>query len=299
MIDLLLAAGDNPLTHVVQHTAVGFGIEGKYLNFLYFPVISNQIIMQVATAALIVWLIPKAVQMRAGGDLVGKLVPRGLGNAIEATCVMWRDAIIRPNLGKYADAFTPFIWSLFFFLLISNLLGMIPLGDWLPFIQTPDGHPLLGGTSTGNIWVTAALAAMVLVLIVYNGLKANGVEYVKHFFMGPFPINLLVGLLEMVGIFFKCMALAIRLFANMVAGHVMLAVLMSFVGKAWAYNPAGGFAIGVVVWLASVALYFLELLVAFLHAFIFTMLTTVFIGMAVNIHHDEHEHEEEHATAAH
>jgi len=285
MIDLLLAAG-NPLNHVVQHTAVGFG-EG----FWSFPIISNHVIMQVAAAALIVWLIPKAVQMRAGGDLVGKLVPRGFGNAIEATCVLWRDAIIRPNLGKYADAFTPFIWSLFFFLLVCNLLGMIPLGDWFPFIQA-HGHPLLGGTSTANIWVTAALAGMVLVMIVYNGLRANGVEYVKHFFMGPWWIAWFVAGLEMVGVFFKCGALAIRLFANMVAGHVMLAVLLSFVGQAWKASPAGGLAIGVVVWAASVGLYFLELLVAFLHAFIFTMLTTVFLGMAVNIHHDdEHAHE--------
>ncbi|RMF76312.1 MAG: ATP synthase F0 subunit A [Planctomycetota bacterium] len=279
----------------MQHTlwSVGEGIWS-------LPIVSNHVIMQVIGALLLIWLLPKAVRQRAGDDEIGRLVPRGLGNAIEATCVTFRDAIIRPNLGKYADAFTPFIWSLFFFLLISNLLGMIPLADWTGWIPAlaPHGHALLGGTSTGNIWVTGGLAAMVLVMIVVNGLRYNGLDYVKHFFMGPWWIAWFIAILEMVGVFFKCMALAIRLFANMLAGHVMLAVLMGFVAAAFKAGLASGIGIGLVVWVASILLYFLEIFVAFLHAFIFTMLTAVFIGMAVNIHHDD-EHGEEHAAAAH
>ena len=292
----LLAESANPLSHVVQHTVWGIG-EGIWS----FPIISNHIIMQLAGAALVVWLLPKAVKMRAGDDSISRLVPRGLGNAVEATCLTFRDAIIRPNLGKYADAFTPFIWSLFFFLLASNLIGMIPLGDWTGWVPglSVHGHPILGGTSTGNIWVTGGLATMVLFMIVVNGLRYNGMDYVKHFFMGPWWIAWFIAVLEVIGVFFKCMALAIRLFANMLAGHVMLAVLMGFVATAFKANVGGGIAIGLVVWVASILLYFLEIFVAFLHAFIFTMLTTVFIGMAVNIHHDDHGHDEEHAAAAH
>lgn len=304
-----LLAAESPLEHVVQHTLFGLnfdvpswvpaGLAENAAPFFSFPLVSNHTIMQLVTALMAVILLPIAVRMRAGSDAIGRLVPRGFGNAIEATCVALRDTVIKPNLGKYADAFTPFIWSLFFFLLISNLLGLIPLADWLPFIQTPHGHPLIGGTSTGNIWVDGSLAALVLVMIVYNGVSVNGpVAYFSHFFMGPFPVNLLIGVIELAGLFFKCMALCIRLFANMLAGHVMLAVLMGFVAAAWEATHVGGFFMAIVVYAASVLLYFLEIFVAFLHAFIFTVLTAVFIGMAVNIHHGDDGHAEEHASAA-
>jgi F-type H+-transporting ATPase subunit a len=303
----LLASSADPLSHVVQHTLwqIDFDIVPMLPGWLSwlpapfgsFPIVSNHIIMQLATAALIVWLLPKAARMRAGDDAIGRLVPRGFGNAIEATCVALREVVFKPNLGKSADAFTPFLWSMFFFLLVSNLLGMLPLSA---IFYGEAFHHQIGGTSTANLWVTGGLAAMVLVMMVYNGLKTNGLDYIKHFFMGPFPISLLIAFIELLGLFFKAMALAIRLFANMLAGHVMLAVLMSFVGAAFSANAGGGVLIGIVVWAASVLLNFLEIFVAFLHAFIFTLLTAVFLGMSINIHHDdEHEHEEAHAAAAH
>ena len=286
----MLASGDNPLSHVVQHTAVQVG-EG----FFAFPIISNHIIMQLIAAGLLVYFVPKFVKMRAGDDEIGRLVPRGWGNAIEGICTMLREQIFRPNLGPYTDAFTPYLWSAFFFVLTCNLLGMLPLGDWFFFV--PEHQ--LGGTSTGNIWITAALALSTLFMCFYNGLRYHGFNYVKHFFIGPPGLNVVIAILEFAGLWFKTMALAVRLFANMVAGHVLLAVLLGFVGGAitamgWMY---GGL-VGVAVMLFMIAINFLEILVAFLQAFIFTVLTAVFIGLAVNIHHDEeHEHKHEHGEA--
>lgn len=286
---MMTLASGNPLNHVVQHIQLKLG-EG----FFTFPIISNHVIMQMAAFALTLWVIPRAIRSRAGTDEIGRLVPTGLGNAIELVCEFLRVNIARPVLGEHTDRFIPYIWSAFYFVLFSNLLGLIPLSDWTWFIG--GGH-ILGGTSTGNIWVTAALASCTLVLIIYNGLRFHGMAYVSHFFLGPFPLNILIGVLEIVGLFMKPFALAVRLFANMLAGHVLLAVLLSFIEMAFHHLPwGGGLIITVVVIAASIAINFLELFVAFLQAFIFAFLSAVFIGQAVNIHHhDDHGHEEGHA----
>jgi F-type H+-transporting ATPase subunit a len=287
---LILAAASaepSPLDHVVQHTAVQIGH-----GFWSFPIVSNHIVMQLVAAGLLVYFIPRLVHMRAGGDPIGRLVPRGLGNLIEWICCFLRDVIFRPNLGRYTDIFTPYLWSAFFFVLTCNLLGMLPLADWFYFIP---GHQL-GGTSTGNIYVTAALACSTLFMCIYNGLRYHGLGYVRHFFLGPPVLNILIAALEAAGLAFKTMALAVRLFANMIAGHVLLAVLLGFIGGAVAALGWGaGLLVGIAIMAFQFAIHFLEILVAFLQAFIFTVLTAVFIGLAVNIdhEHDEREHAEE------
>lgn len=282
MITTLLASG-SPLDHVVQHTVVQVG-EG----FWSFPIISNHIIMQVIAAGLLVYFLPRFVKRHAGQDEIGRLVPSGWGNAIEGLCVALRTHVAQPALGKHTDRFIPYIWSAFFFVLTCNVLGIIPLAAWTPFLKV-HGHSILGGTSTGNIYVTAALAISTLFMIVYNGLKINGLAYVKHFFMGPPLLNVFIALLEVIGLAAKTFALAMRLFANMVAGHILLAVLLSFIGmSAAALGSTGAFFISIPVVLGSVAINFLELFVAFLQAFIFTFLSAMFIGQAVNIHPDEH-----------
>lgn len=289
MLSLMLAAGD-PLSHVVQHTAWDLNPGGGALSL---PVLSNHIIMQVIAGLLLIWLIPKFVRQRAGGDDVGSLTPRGAGNAIEAVCVAMRDGLFKQNLGPYTNTFSPYLWSLFFFLFTCNILGMIPIAD---LTKPVTGH-LFGGTSTGNIWVTGTLATITLVLIVYNGLRYHGMDYVKHFFMGPAYLAWFIAILEIMGLLFKTLALAVRLFANMLAGHILLAVLFGFVEQARvAFGIGGGIGIGLAVVAISVPIYFLEIVVAFLHAFIFTVLTAVFIGQAVNIHHDDHEHDHDHAA---
>ena len=288
MLNTLLAAGD-PLHHVVQHTPKWAQIgEG----FFAFPLISNHVLMQLLGAALLVLVIPRAVAARRGGDEVNRLVPRGVGNAIEAICVGLRENIFRPNLRKYTDTFTPYLWTLFFFILVQNALGMIPLSDW--FSWQKDG--LIGGTATGNIYVTGTLAIFTLILMVGAGLKYHGMAYVQHFFMGPPYIAWFIAILEVFGLLFKTLALCVRLFANMLAGHIIIAVLLGFIPAVIGTMPLWGVAgVTVAVILGCVAFNLLEIIIVVpLHAFIFTTLTAVFIGLAVNIHHDEH-HDEGHA----
>ncbi len=287
MLTLLLGAHD-PLDHVVQHAPDWATIGSGPFGFTLF---SNHIFMQWVAAALIVWLLPMAIR---SWTTQGGPIP-GVGNAIEAICLALRDHIFRPSLGNYTDLFSPYLWSLFFFLLVSNVLGLIPLSTWFSWVP---GH-VIGGTSTGNIAVTATLALSTLGLVVINGLRFNGMAYVAHFFMGPWYMSWFIAILEVFGLGFKTLALAVRLFANMLAGHIILAVLMSFIPMAFGALPAAGaWGITGAVIIGSVLFNLLEVFVAFLHAFIFTTLTAVFIGLAVNIHHDEH-HEEEHAHAEH
>ena len=281
---LALLAATNPLEHVVQHPLVEFGT-----GFFKFTLLSNHIIMQVIAAALLLLFVPRFVRVRAGTDEVGRLVPTGWGNVVEGLCEALRKNVARPALGPHTDRFVPYIWTAFFFVLTCNVLGLIPLADWL----RPFGlGEVVGGTSTGNIWVTATLAVCTLLMIVVGGLRTHGMTYVRHFFMGPPGLNVFIAFLDVVGLVAKTFALAVRLFANMIAGHVMLAVVIAFVaGAAATAGTWGAIGVSIPVILGAVALNFLELFVAFLQAFIFAFLSAMFIGQAVNIHGD-HEHTE-------
>ncbi|MFH1419782.1 MAG: F0F1 ATP synthase subunit A [Planctomycetota bacterium] len=275
---LVLASGDNPLTHVVDHPWIKI-LDGR------FTLISNHVIMMLIAAVLLMLALPRIVRAKKGVDEVERHTPTGMQNLIETICSFLRDSIARPNMGAYTDRFIVYIWTAFFFVLTCNLLGLLPLD---PITKPIFGHGIYG-TATGNIWTTGTLALCTLVMIIVNGLRLHGMAYVKHFFMGPFPINLLIALLEVIGLAAKTFALCIRLFANMVAGHVLLAVLVSFIAMAGAIGVAVGFAIAIPVVLGSVAITLLEIFVAFLQAFIFTFLSCVFIGMAVDIHHEDHD----------
>ncbi len=271
-------ASSNPIHHVVDH--VFFKSNG-------LTVVSNHMLMQITAALLLMLILPMVFKLRQTGDEVSDLTPHGLGNFFESICSYLRTEVARPALGKYTDGFIPYIWTVFFFVLFCNLLGLLPLPavtKWLFGVG-------IGGAATGNIWVTATLAICTLFMIVVNGLRENGIYYIKHFFMGPALIAPLIAVLEVIGLFAKTFALAVRLFANMIAGHILLAVLLSFIGMAGANSAGLGFAIAVPVVLGSVAINMLELFVAFLQAFIFTFLTVIFISQAVVIHHDEHGHE--------
>ncbi len=301
MIASLLAEGmvdiNAAMSHVAQHIPPGAQIgEGIFS----WPLFSNHILMQIIAAALLVAFVPRALRARAGSDEVGRLVPRGVGNAIESLCDAIRVHVAEPNLGSYSKMFLPYLWSAFFFILTCNLLGMLPLSALYTLLSGGDAHTshYFGGNPNGNIYVTATLAVLTLILMVFNGLRYHGMDYVKHFFMGPPFMAWFIAILEAGGLLFKTMALAVRLFANMIAGHIVLAALLGFVGWAAKASALGGVGVGAVVVLGSIALNFLELLVAFLQAFIFTLLTAVFIGMSVNIHHDHHEEHEESAGHA-
>jgi len=285
-------ASANPLTHVVDHpwsVLKGPGVPALTL-------MSNHVFMMLVAAGLLMLIIPRFARVPAEGEEVDQLTPRGGRNAIETICTFLRDFVARPNMGEHTDRFIPYVWTAFFFILTINLLGLLPLEPITRFFSGSIGldHPIYG-TATGNIWVTATLAICTFFMIVVNGLRLHGMTYVKHFFMGPFPINVVIAFLEVIGLFAKTFALAVRLFANMMAGHILLAVLVSFIASAGAVSAILGFGVAVPVVIGSVAITLLELFVAFLQAFIFTFLSCVFIGQAVNIHHEEHEgHEEAH-----
>jgi len=288
MINLLASA--NPLSHVLDHP-YEFGvveIGGMKLHFA-----TNHIFMMIAAAILLILVIPVSVKPKNTGDDIEDMTPKRsfLGHGIEFICVFLRDFVGKPNLGPHTDRFMKYLWTAFFFILFCNLLGLLPLE---PITKLAFGNPIYG-TATANIFVTSTLAIITLMMIVVNGLRLHGMDYVSHFFMGPFPISILIAFLEIIGLLVKAVALAIRLAANMTAGHILLAVLMSFIGMAGSQGMGIGVAVTIPTILGSVAINMLELFVAFLQAFIFTFLSGVFIGQAVNIHHDDdHAHHHEH-----
>lgn len=180
----------------------------------------------------------------------------------------------KANAAHPADKYLPFIWSAFFFILFNNLLGAIP---WL-------------GSPTGNIWVTGVLAVSTFAYVVYVGSHELGaVGFWKALVPSmdlPFPMNLfvlpLMWVIEFVGLIIKHGVLAVRLFANIMAGHTVIAVMLSFIGA------VGGSSLYYVVAPASVlgqvGIGLLELFVAFLQAYVFAFLATLFIGSAVHPH---------------
>ncbi len=190
--------------------------------------------------------------------------PAGFNNLLETLVLFVRDEIAKPQIGekKYMK-FMPFLLTVFFFIWITNLLGLLP-----------------GAANvTGNIAVTVSLGLFTLVLIILNGNK----DYWKHVFWMPgIPtfVKPILAVVEVLGVFIKPIALMIRLFANITAGHI---IILSLLGLIFILESAGVAGISVPF---ALFITILELLVAFLQAFIFTMLSALFIGMAVA----EHEH---------
>lgn len=192
--------------------------------------------------------------------------PKGFAGAMEATALYIRQEVILPNVGHHGEGFAPYLLTLFFFILTMNLLGLMP---W-------------GATATGNISVTAALAIMAFITIEVAGMRALGPKgYLQTIFYLPpglptamKPIMLIIMIpVEIIGKLSKPFALAVRLFANMTAGHVLVLALigLTFLFQSYLVGVAAAFlATGVMV---------LEVFVAFLQAFVFTLLTSVFIGL--------------------
>jgi F-type H+-transporting ATPase subunit a len=202
--------------------------------------------------------------------------PKGaLTNALEAMVVFIRDDVARPAIGGHdADHFMPYLLTIFFFVLSLNLFGMLP---W-------------AGSATGALATTGSLAFLTFLTVVFSGMAKLGpvgfwVGQVPHMDLpGPLAILLkpMIFFIEVLGMGIKHFILAMRLLANMMAGHLVLAVIMAFIAAAWT-----GYAIWAVApasILGAVALSLLELFVAFLQAYIFTFLSALFIGMAVHPH---------------
>ena len=195
------------------------------------------------------------------------LVPSGFANALESIILFIRDEIAKPNIGeKDHRKFMPYLLTVFFFILTCNFLGLVPFGS----------------SATGNVSVTAGLALLTFIVTQIGGMSHNGVfHYWKNLVPGglPLPVTLILIPIEFIGLFSKPFALCIRLFANMTAGHVIILAILGLIFFFKAY------AIALVAVPFSLAIYLLECFVALIQAYVFTMLSAVFIGMAV---HQEH-----------
>ena len=280
------AAGDNPLAHVVPHPIKQIpGDYGMLTPKGVITLLSDQIVIMILGMLLLCLVFPVLMRKRRDNSEISQLTPAGFGNFVELICEYFRKEVAEPHLGEHTDRFIKYIWSAFFFVLTMNLLGIIPLAT-----VTPAWFGIhIGGTPTGNIWVTGTLSILTLILMVFNGLRLGGKDYLAHFNPGPIWMAPLMVPLEILGTLAKIFALTVRLFANMVAGHILLAVLMMLILQAGSALGTGvGIGIAIPLVVISIAVNFLEIFVAFLQAFIFTYLTALFIGMSVNVHHDDH-----------
>ncbi len=191
---------------------------------------------------------------------------------IEIIVLFLRDEVVGPNLGHKTSAYLPYFATLFFFILVMNLIGLVPYG----------------ATATGNLAVTGGLALSTFVLINLSGMRAQGVVgYFSHLVPKgvPFWLYPLLFPMELLGMITKTFALCVRLFANMIGGHIVVLSLISLIFIFGGINTALG--LGVTAPVAVLMVLFvmlLELFVAFLQAYIFTFLTAIFTGAAMHPH---------------
>jgi F-type H+-transporting ATPase subunit a len=221
--------------------------------------ITNHIIMMWIVSAILIAAFGLAFRRR-------QLVPHGLANGLESLVAYLRDDLILPNLGAEGKHFAPYLLTAFFFVLLCNLLGLVPYG----------------ATATGNIGVTAALAILTFCMVQLAGIRKHGLlGYFKHFVPPGLPLFIIPIMVpvEIMSMITKHFALAIRLFANMIAGHITILSLMSiiFMFKNWFISP---FPLAIIIFSSL-----LEILIALIQAYVFTILSAVFIGSSVAEEH--------------
>jgi F-type H+-transporting ATPase subunit a len=261
-----LLAELNPLRPVIAAPLFRLSIGGHEIIF------SNHMLMITVAAVILLIIIPLGVCRKS-------LTPRGWQNFVESLCVYLRDEVARPILGHNTDRFIFFVWTIFFFILTMNLLGLVPTESAYYLITGREER--LGGGATANIWVTGTLAMVTFFLTHAVGIKEYGL--LKYLSMlapkVPWPILPLIYVLEILSALVRPFALAVRLFANMLAGHIVLATFVGLilVFKSW-FIAAGS--VG-----AIIAMSFLELLIAFIQAYIFTLLSALFISLALESEH--------------
>lgn len=231
--------------------------------------ITKNVFAMFFSIALILWIFlsaAKAYRAKPG------TAPRGLQSAVEPLIIFVRDDIARSAIGKHKyEKYMPYLLTVFFFILINNLLGLIPI--------IPGGANL-----TGNIAVTMSLALITFIITTINGNK----NYWRHVFAMPgVPIGVLVILtpIEILGVFLKPFVLMIRLFANITAGHIIALSFFSLIFIFGEMHPVAGFGASVLSIAFTVFMSLLELLVAFLQAYVFTLLSAMYFGMATEEAH--------------
>jgi len=260
------------LEHVQDANAfhLPFGLTWEIPKLFGFQITKFMLIELAVALLMLVIFIPLGRRIAKGER------PRGLlWNMFEALLVFIRDEIARPAIGRHdADRFLPFLWTMFFFVLIVNLFGLLP---WT-------------GSATGSLSVTSVLAVIVFGVVLTSGIRKYGfvkfwIGQVPHMDL-PLPLAIvlkpMIFFIEGASLLIKHAILAVRLFANMFAGHLVLAVILGFMAATaqwliwYAVAPASVF--------GATALDLLELLVAFIQAYVFTFLSALFIGMAIHQH---------------
>jgi len=304
LISLLAAA--NPVDHVNDKPLLKVKVLDEPIDLSPIPIyihdewwlLSNATVMLVVGAIVTSLLVlPAAKRIVTGdrGDIEDFRAKGILANLIESVCVYLRDEVFRPVLGHDTDRYTPMLWTFFFFILICNLLGLVPLVDITGGLMGLNHGFGIGGTATQSIWVTFGLSVTAFVFYNTVAIVKDPLGYLKHltggapWFMWPIMIPV-----EIIGTLVKPVALMLRLFANMTGGHIVLAVFLGLVGQL--VSSQGlllGSGIGIIPLIGAFAILMLEVLVSFIQAFIFTFLTCLFLGQLV-----VHEHDEEHADEA-
>lgn len=232
--------------------------------------LSRNVVQMIIALILFVWLmLSVAKKYKKGHGVIS--APSGAQNAIEIVIEFITEQVAKPNLGKKYLKYMPYLLTIFFFILINTIFGLIP-----------------GSANvTGNIAFTMILALISFIVIMFSTNK----HYWGHIFNPDVPgfVWPILVLVEILGIFTKPFALMIRLFANMLAGHIIIICLISLIFIFGALNKGIGWGFAPVSLAFSIFIYFIEILVAFIQAFIFTNLTAVFIGQAMEGSHDAHE----------
>jgi F-type H+-transporting ATPase subunit a len=277
---------DHPLIHLPRVLGIDFSV-------------TKHVLMLWLVAAFVFVVVTWTVRRYLGQD---RRIPSGFMNALESVVEFVRDSIVLPNVGKkWVNTWTPLLLTFFIFILCANAIGLIPVFDTLAVLdhfvfRTGEDsfvkQLLHGGTTaTANFNVTAALAMITFGAIIVAGSKAHG--FIKHWKnLVPhglaWPIYILLIPIEIMGMFVRPFALTMRLAANMTGGHIAILSILSFVflftelfGRA-----AAGVGVGLAVSVPlSVGISFLEIIVVLVQAYVFTLLTAVFIGMAIHVHH--------------
>ena len=276
---------DHPLLHLPTIAGIDFSV-------------TKHVFMLWVVAGLLFLIVTTTVRRYLAQD---RLVPSGFMNALESLVEFIRDTVAEPNIGhKWTKVWTPILLTYFVFILGSNAIGMIPifevlalLNHWVIHASADSFFAMVlhgGATTTSNFNVTAGLAVVSFFAIIVAGSKAHGVvqhwkNLVPHG-VSPFLAIALIPI-EILGMFVRPFALTMRLAANMTGGHIAILAILSFV---FIFTEMAGQAVGMGVGLfvsvpLAVGISALELIVIMVQAYVFTLLTAVFIGMAIHAHH--------------
>ena len=277
---------DHPLIQLPRVFGIDFSVT-KHVLMLW--------LVAAGLFVVVVWAVRRYLRQ-------DRLVPSGFMNGLEWIVEFIRDSVVVPNIGpRWASSWTPLILTFFLFILTANAVGLVPLFELLGLLDhwvlhTGEDsfvkHIMHGGTTaTGNFNVTAALAAITFGAIIVAGTMAHG--FVKHWknlvpHGLPWWVYILLIPIEVMGMFVKPFALTMRLAANMMGGHIAILAILSFVFlfTEMFHSALAGIGVGVAVSIPLAALISaLEIIVVLVQAYVFTLLSAVFIGMAINVHH--------------